>query len=182
LSDASYSLSLPADSEICKTGKLRFADGVLSIKLQVNAVTIKTQTELGALKLDCGTCYWKKYGFAPQRSWNPGDTLIIKAGKDFLKILNKFSSVTANNQPRRNDPKHLAVTCKLAGDRIAFTVCGKLFKSLSIADVSGRIVYSSPSKPQSTIEISRLVASGLLYVTALMEDGSVQRFILPIVR
>ena len=75
-----------SDSESCGVGAVRLTTGIVNFKLSGASIVVSAQTEKGAINVNCGACYWKKYNYTATRSWQRLDTLIITAGKDYLKI------------------------------------------------------------------------------------------------
>jgi hypothetical protein len=180
--DGTYAISPMQDTETCHTGILRLTDGVIAIGLKGGTVTVKSQTELGAYN-NCGVCYWKKYNFTAQKNWANGDSIIIRAGKDVLKIFNNsqgsvttaFETLVSNNSNDKN-----ALWCDVGRGKITLHTTISGLKSITIYDVSGRMLAFTPSATQSLFELPRSFSANVIYVHAIFKNGAVIRRVLPI--
>jgi hypothetical protein len=176
--DGAYTISPVSDSQLCSVGVLRLTNGVLNVRLSSNSVTLKTATELGTMNVTCLSCYWKNYSFSAQQPWGLGDTVIIAAGKDKLKILNgNGSTVTI---ARTFDPAINDSWCRILGHKLVIHSPPANLKSIAVYDMSGRMLISLKPSAQSVVELSRHISPGIVCVHFVFTNGKTVQYILPI--
>jgi hypothetical protein len=179
--DGLHVLVAVPDSQPCQFDAVRLSSGIVNIALRNSSITIRENAEIGTPKTDCGTCYWKKYDFIVQKSWNIGDTLTVKAGKDALKIVNNHQNSTSITPTchRVSNPGELS--CGISGNRLILRLPFRNLKTFSIFDISGRRLYSAAESPQQFMTLPVSYSRGLMFIELVFTDGSSRQMALPVV-
>jgi hypothetical protein len=159
-------------------GALRLTDGIIGIGFKSNMVTVKSQTELGAIDANCGVCYWKKFAFSAQQSWVNGDSIILHAGKDILKIAYNTAAVFISQSLQSEEIKQFG--CKVMSGKLILNAIRPDMKNILVYNISGRLLASASSPVQSIIELPRSISENVLCVVVIYKNGAVIRRVLPI--
>lgn len=182
--DGTHSIGPIPDSESCHVGALRLTDGILKVTLTKDSVILKTQTELGVINVGCGICNWKNYNFVFSRYWYPNSSLFITTGKDYLKIGNQGSAVTAFGS---NDKSNsiMKTPFKIIGRRLILGVAKsdlKKIEFMAFYDFAGRKLASFQNVHQTVFELPHDLTSSIACFAIKYADGSTERRMLSLIR
>jgi hypothetical protein len=180
-SDGGNVLSPISDTETCHIGIAKLSDGIINVKLQPRSVIIKANSEVGTQNIDCGTCYWKIKEFVVTKQWGNGDTLIIQAGTDKLKIENTQSTETITIKQKILQTNIQDIGCKISGNQIVLHVSVPDLKNISVFDISGRRILSFATSAHSSVVLPYICFHGIVFIELTFIDGTSRKMALPVV-
>jgi hypothetical protein len=180
-SDGPHTIASVPDSEPCQFDAVRLSTGILNVRLNAGSFTLREGAELGTPKVDCNSCYWKKFEFIVQKNWIWGDTLIIRAGKDSLKIVNHGQSVTTISSTARLYSHPEGFRWRVAGNQLVLHLPFNNLKSFSLFDISGRRIFSHEPSAATTVTVPLSCSHAVLFINLVFSDGTSRRAALSII-
>jgi hypothetical protein len=175
--DSAHSLIKREPNAACAEGKLVFADTVVTISLVSGIATYNASARLGKIDLSCSRCVWSNYAFSTTAAYATGDTLVVHAGKDSLRIRLYNGPATIASNPM-NSARSTTIL-RIGKTAIPMPVNSSRLTAISIVDARGRIV--ARLDPAIIQTLPRLPA-GLLMVVCHFSDGVVRQVRMPVVK
>ena len=174
--NGAYSLVKREPNAACADGKLVFADTAAAITISLGQIRYSASARLGKIDLSCGRCVWSNYPFSTSAAYSIGDTLVVRAGRDSLRIWFSSASTIASNPM---ESVRSAFILRIGNAAIPMPANSSRLTSISIVDARGRIVARlDPANIQS---LPRLPA-GLFMVVCRFGDGAVRQIPMPVVQ
>ena len=172
-----------ADTQSCSIGALKLANGIVNFRISSAMVAVSSQTELGAVNVNCGSCYWKKFNFAVTQYWQRFDTVVVSAGKDVLKIVNNVNAVTITDSPELNESiNRNGFGYRIVGNKLVFNGLLPDVKSITAFDSRGREITSTHPSSQKTFEMPISCSTSIVYLRFLYSNGNIVQRMVPILR
>jgi len=165
------------DSPTCAIGAIKLSNGIVNFRITSANITLSAPALKGAINASCGSCYWKKYTYTATRNWNVLDTLIISAGKDYLKIWDTINSPTAVSGILQSEGT-IGFSYTQSGHRLIVQGPTAYIREIALFDFRGREIASIQPSLQTVIYLPRSFSSNMLYAKVTFKNGrSVQHII-----
>jgi hypothetical protein len=181
--NGTYFLDKREPNRDCSSGKLVLADTVVTIKLWRDSVVYEASCQLGKVDLACNKCYWAPYTFHRVGQWRQGDRIVIKCGKDSLKI--SYPSTAVDILYSAPDHLHRVTMVRLGNGAVRIPLVhqsGAPLASVSFYGPSGKLLKTIPSRDLIAGN-ANFSASGptLTIVRCTYADGRVYQIAVPVV-
>ncbi len=169
---------------VCSTANVFFNDSLIKLILSPGEITLEANAGRGFFDAACG--FWKRQSFVfrAKESWKINDTLIMRLGKDTLKIINNTgSTVTARFLSADPTTAVIPFFIQRKSRSVRFSMLDKTeIRKIAVIDASGRAVWERSVSGQGTETIiSPPLSSGIHLIIIDYSKGTseIRRMVIP---
>jgi hypothetical protein len=163
-------------SAICDTSLAYFNDTVVTLSLNVDALSLETRAQRGRWNASCPFWDWEQFKFVRTQPWGLNDTLMVAAGKDTLRVRNDHQATVSVNPYIRNGLPGDRLQIRYSDGTVRLIPRGDSeLRRVMLVDAAGRCVrqYTQPVRSGSPLRLP-VNHGGIHFLRIEYRDGSTE--------